>query len=49
MKFSKKNLSRWSICVSNAASDYNGFGFAVAHEYIKENFNEQAKQEVKPV
>ena len=33
--------------MSNAASDYNGFGFAVAHEYIKENFNEQAKQEVK--
>lgn len=36
---------RWSVCVSNSASDYNGFGFAVAHEYIKENFNEQAKQE----
>jgi hypothetical protein len=33
--------------VSNSASDYNGFGFAVAHEYIKDNFNEQAKQEVK--
>ncbi len=39
-------LHRWSICVSNAASDYNGFGFAVAHEYIKDNFNEEAKQEV---
>ena len=33
--------------MSNSASDYNGFGFAVAHEYIKENFNEQAKQEVR--
>jgi hypothetical protein len=33
--------------VSTAASDYRGFGFAVAHEYIKDNFDEGAKQEVR--
>ena len=39
-------FSRWSVCVANAANDYRGFGYAAAHEYIKDNFNEEAKQEV---
>ena len=31
---------RWSTCVSSAVG---GFGFAAAHEYIKENFDTQSK------
>lgn len=37
---------RWNTCVAKASSDYTGFGMAVGHEYIREKFDETAKEEV---
>merc|ERR1711997_1325197 len=33
-------LPRWSKCVAKSSSDYTGFGMAVGHKYVEENFKE---------
>merc|ERR1711935_806990 len=39
-------LPRWSKCVAKSSSDYTGFGMAVGHKYVEENFEEGAKERV---
>ena len=39
--------SRWSHCVSVAGSDVKGLSYAVGHEYIKDNFDEETKNQVR--
>ena len=38
---------RWNKCVAKASSDSTGFGMAVGHKYIIENFAEGAKERVR--
>ena len=39
-------ISRWSKCVAKSSSDGTGFGMAVGHKYVEENFEEGAKERV---
>ena len=39
-------FNRWQKCVAKASSDYTGFGMAVGHKYVQENFDEAAKVRV---
>lgn len=40
--------SRWKHCVDVSASDIKGLSYAVGQQYIKDNFDEETKNQVQP-